>query len=142
MVERYGCIPRSAANILERSRKTWDHIPRFGGFLLAMEHFGARPFQAPSHFGICLYFEHPHFPFPKRNVIKNRSFYWLHHAEKAWRERKNPLEKVQEIKWRRHPEFAEDFCPNAQRSTALESVVFLYRRSFSLSVPFSCLFCP
>ena len=25
--------------------------------------------------------------------------------------------------------------------TALESVVFCYRRSFSLSVPFSCLFC-
>ena len=28
-----------------------------------------------------------------------------------------------------------------KNSTALESVVFCYRRSFSLSVPFSCLFC-
>ena len=27
--------------------------------------FGTRPFQSPSHFGIRLYFVHPHFPFPK-----------------------------------------------------------------------------
>ena len=36
-------------------------------------------------------------------------------------------------------------CPKkpfrTKNSTALESVVFGYRRSFSLSVPFSCLFC-
>ena len=29
-----------------------------------------------------------------------------------------------------------------KNSTALESVVFCCRRSFSLSVPFSCVFCP
>ena len=32
------------------------------------------------------------------------------------------------------------FC--TKNSTALESIVFGYRRSFSLSVPFSCVFCP
>ena len=64
-VERYGCIPRSAANNLgEIPRKMGALNPLFYRGFLGRERFGTRPFQSPSLSGIRLCFVPPHFPPP------------------------------------------------------------------------------
>ena len=64
-VQRYGCIPRSAANSLgEIPQKSGAPNPLFSSVLLCREHFGTRPCQSPSRFGIRLHFLRPHFPSP------------------------------------------------------------------------------
>ena len=65
-VQRYGCIPRSAANTLgEIPQKLGAPNPLFSRVFLGKEHFGTRPCQSPSRFGIRLHFLRPHFPSPK-----------------------------------------------------------------------------
>ena len=65
-VQRYGCIPRSAANNLGQiPQKMGAPNPLFWRVFLGREHFGTRPCQSPSRFGICLHFLRPHFPSPK-----------------------------------------------------------------------------
>ena len=73
-VQRYGCIPRSAANNLgEIPQKLGAPNPLFRRvFFLGRERFGTRPCQSPSHFGIRLYFLRPHFPSPNfRSLFGN-----------------------------------------------------------------------
>ena len=70
-VQRYGCIPRSAANNLgELPQKLRAPNPLFSRLLLGREHFGTRPCQSPSRFGIRLHFLRPHFPSPNCNSMK------------------------------------------------------------------------
>ena len=69
-VERYGCIPRSAANNLgEIPQKMGAPNPLFSRVLLGRAHFGIRPFHSPSLSGIRLYFVRPHFPSPKKGYF-------------------------------------------------------------------------
>ena len=71
-VQRYGCIPRSAANNLgEIPQKLGAPNPLFWRVFLGREHIGTRPCQSPSHFGIRLYFLRPHFPSPNENSNKS-----------------------------------------------------------------------
>ena len=62
-VQRYGCIPRSAANNLGQIPRKLGalQIPCFEGFFCGTERFHC---QSPSHFGIRLHFLRPHFPSP------------------------------------------------------------------------------
>ena len=64
-VQRYGCIPQSAANNLgEFPQKLGAPNPLFWRVFLGREHLGTRPCQSPSRFGIRLHFLRPHFPSP------------------------------------------------------------------------------
>ena len=65
-VQRYGCIPRSAANNLgEIPQKLGAPNPLFWRGFGGRERFGTRPCQSPSRFWIRQHFLHPHFPSPK-----------------------------------------------------------------------------
>ena len=65
-VQRYGCSPQSAANNSGQiPQKSGAPNPLFWRVFLGREHFGTRPCQSPSHFGIRLHFSCPHLPSPK-----------------------------------------------------------------------------
>ena len=65
-VQRYGCIPRSAANNSgEIPQKLGALNPLFWRIFLGREHIVTRPCLSPSHCGIRLYFYAPTSPPPK-----------------------------------------------------------------------------
>ena len=64
-VQKYGCIPRSAANNLgEIPQNMGAPNPLFLRVFLGRAHFGIRPFHPPSLSGMRLHFVRPHFPSP------------------------------------------------------------------------------
>ena len=77
-VERYWCIPRSAANNLGEIPQKWElEIPCFKGGFPGEEDFGTRHFLSPSLSGIRLYFVRPHFPSPKFVLLRSCSLFAL-----------------------------------------------------------------
>ena len=62
----------------ERSLKNWElQTPCFEEFFLGREHFGTRPCQSPSRFGIRLHFLRPHFPSPNCCSVFFGGFFFL-----------------------------------------------------------------
>ena len=77
-VQRYGCILRSAANNLgEIPLKLGAPNPLFQELFLGREHFGTRPCQSPSRFGIRLHFLRPPLPLPQWLLRKFRFWGWF-----------------------------------------------------------------